>query len=198
MDIKSIRIFILLTPYSLLALAQTPSGTEPDSRLFNRSDVRITQSLDSLKIKRRVFSTSIYQEDAKLNSKSVTILFKEDTIARRRYFWGRHIMPLSPIVSFAGVALCYIALKGKPVSTEIMYNNRIVTANYIVRSRPKLFAGLGLFVGSLVLIEYSSELITGSVKRYNHTLGKQQSASRRPALHYGITPSGNLGLYARF
>ncbi|MBB5283244.1 hypothetical protein HNQ92_001370 [Rhabdobacter roseus] len=151
---------------------------------------------DTLLVRRRAFSSTVYQAGQRVAPQAVRALYREQPEARQPYLWGRALQPWGPLVSVSGLALGYVALKGKSASTELRYNGEIITANYTIRSRPQLAAGLALFVGGICLLELSNDLIARSAQRYNVQL--KRSPRTTLSLQAGITPSGNLGLYARF
>jgi hypothetical protein len=142
--------------------------------------------------------TNVYRGSEKLTSESVRNLYRNDAPASRLYGRGKVLQPLGPLVSLAGVALSYVAIKGKPASEVVVYRNDYFTVNYTKRSRPLFFGGLGLFAGGIVLVELSEEFINRSVMQYNMQLRSRQSGIARPTLHFGVTPSAGIGVYARF
>jgi hypothetical protein len=153
---------------------------------------------DSLTTKRKVLSTSIYRDGTKLSSAAVRALYQDNKKARTNYLSGQILMPLGPVISTTGIALGYVAIKGKSASANIHYNQKDITVRYVIRNRTKLAAGLGLFVGGIVLLEFSNEFTVRSTRRFNSTPKDLPSAARKPSFHFGITPSGNLGVFARF
>lgn len=153
---------------------------------------------DSLHSRRNIFSTSIYQGKLKLLPAAVLTLYRDDAQAKRHYRTGQILQPVAPLVSVAGVVLSYVALKGKSGTYNGFYNGKPVSAVYTARSRPKLAAGLGLFVAGIALVEFSSELVAKSARGYNLRHEGQLVSQERPTLHFGVTPSRNLGLFARF
>lgn len=153
---------------------------------------------DSLTTKRKVLSTSIYRDGTKLSSEAIRTLYRENKKARKSYTSGQILTPLGPLISATGIALGYVAIKGKSASVNIHYNQKDITAKYTIRDRTKLAAGVGLFIGGIVLLEFSNELIVRSTRRFNSELKYLQVADRKPSLHFGVTPSGNLGVFACF
>lgn len=153
---------------------------------------------DSLTTKRKVLSTSIYRNGAKLSSQAIRTLYQENKKARKSYLSGQILTPLGPVLSAAGIGLGYVAIKGKPASANIHYNQKDITVQYTIRDRTKLAAGLGLFIGGFVLLEFSNELTVRSTRRFNSELKYLQVADKKPVLHFGITPSGNLGAFVSF
>lgn len=153
---------------------------------------------DSLTTRRKVASTSIYQNRTKLSPAAVMALYHDNRAARNSYRRARILQPVGPVVSAAGITLGYLAIKGKPASADIHYNQRDTTVHYIVRSRIKLVAGLGLFVGGMALLELSNDLMMRSAARFNLARRDSRPTALKPVFHFGITPSGNLGLFASF
>ncbi|WP_215238912.1 hypothetical protein [Dyadobacter helix] len=153
---------------------------------------------DSLTVKRKILTTLIYRKGIKLSPEMIRTLYSENKNARRSYLSGQILKPLGPLLSASGVVLGYIAIKGKPASANIHYNNQDITAHYTIRSRPKLAAGLGMFIAGIVMLESGNELIVRSSRQYNSKIGSQKTTSFQPSFHFGITHSGNLGVYARF
>lgn len=161
-------------------------------------DEILTPTLDSLRSNRKVLSTDIFQDSVKLRPKLVAALYKDAPSIHRQYRLGRLLRPVGPLISVSGIALSYVALKGKPASANINYNNVDITADYIIRSRPKLIGGLGLFVGGFVLLEFSNELISNSVKRFNLRQKGQNASALRAPVHFGLTPTGDFALFVPF
>jgi hypothetical protein len=179
---KKLFLFLLLLPSSAI-FAQELFETLPS---------------DTLRSERSVLSTAIYQDDVKLSFGTIRGLYKENKAARNSYLAGKILQPLGPVISLAGLGLGYIGYKGRPASSDINYNNEDITVDYTIRSQPKLIGGLALFVGGFVLVETANDLIGRSVRKFNTTLHKQDSTAHRPSIHFGITPTGHVGLYASF
>ena len=153
---------------------------------------------DTLRSVRGVFSTAIFQKETRLRPAAVMALYRDDAVARRRFRAGQMLTPVAPLVSLIGVGLGYVALKGKRGTYVGYYNGDPVEAPYVARSRPQLVAGLGLFVAGIVLVELSNELVASSAQGYNNRHEGQLISKARPKINFGITPGGNLGLFARF
>ncbi|WP_373514887.1 hypothetical protein [Persicitalea sp.] len=153
---------------------------------------------DSLHCSKKIFSTSIYQGQARLRSAATLTLYQDDALAKRQYRAGRILQPIAPIVSLAGIALSYVALKGKSGTHSGYYEGQLVTADYTVRSRPKLAAGLGLFMAGIALVEFSNELVAKSARGYNLRHKGRLTSTDCPTFYFEITPSGNIGLVGLF
>lgn len=159
----------------------------------------LSNTTDSLRSLRQLLTTAIYNDAVKLRPSAVVSLYSQDTLALRNYKWGQRIKPLGPLMAAAGIALGYVAIKGKQVPAEFSYNGQMITSSYIVRDRLKLGAGIGFLIGGMCLVELSNDLIARSVIRFNSSHRNTQASShQRPLLQLGVTPSGKLGLYARF
>ena len=189
---RTIWVLALLAISSFSALAQN----DPESR--KAPSLVPTDREDSLRSVREMFSTAIYQKETRLRPAEVMALYRDDALARRRFRAGQIMTPVAPLVSLAGVGLGYVALKGKRGIYKGYYKGKLVEAPYVARSRPQLVAGLGLFVAGIVLLEFSNELVASSAHGYNNRHEGQLTSKDRPKIHFGITPGGNLGLFARF
>lgn len=189
---KIIPIILLFSVLSFSGYGQIDPETKKDP--FVGSDL----SLDSLRSKRQFLSTALYQMQTKLRPAAVLALYQNDPKAKRHYLTGLILQPVAPIMALSGVAFGYVALKGKSGVYSGRYGREIVTANYTTRSRPKLAAGLGLFIAGIALVEFSNELVAKSARGYNLRHEGQLTSKERPSLHFGLTDTGNLGLFARF
>ena len=149
---------------------------------------------DSLHYKRNIFGGRFYQKDSVMGKKKMLRLFKDNPKLSKQYRFGRILSPVGPLVSVGGVALSYLALKGNQFSVNVEGQNY----DYTVRSVPQLIAGIGAFVGGLCLIEWSNEMLSKSADRYNKNLEKSKKTGLIQHINLGITPSGNLGLWAKF
>ncbi len=181
-----IVLLLLCLPFAVGAQSAPNAVDKPGALTFSL--------LDTLQSKRGLLSTAVYQGEVKLRPKSVLTLYQEDAVARRRYKTGRALLPVGPLVSLAGIGLTAIALKGTPDTGVARVDGQRIDVEFISRSRVKLAAGLGLFLGGIVLVEAANELIGNSVIRFNNNLKNKQAAT----LNLGITPSGGVGMYVRF
>lgn len=148
---------------------------------------------DSLKYTRKILMGTVSRKGTVLEQKALKELFRENTAAGHKYRLGRYMKPLGVLVSVGGIGLSYIALKGKPASVVV----EGIKYDYTIRSLPKLIAGIGGFFGGICLIEFGHELQGASVNIYNSSLQKDRTSLLR-SVRFGITPSGNMGLFARF
>lgn len=148
---------------------------------------------DSMIYKRSFIIGEIYQNEVVLKNKMIDSLLKKDPIAAKKYHLGYYLRPIGPLVSVGGLAISYLAIKGKSASTFVEGQNY----DYTIRSLPKLLVGIGSFVGGICLIEWSNELLAESTNNYNSKLRKKK-ISMLHEVKFGITPSGNVGLYAKF
>lgn len=151
------------------------------------------QTADSLQYKRGVFFGQTYQGKSILEKKKVRELLKENTIATKKYRFGGYLKPLGVVTSMGGIALSYLALKGKSASAVVEGK----TYNYTIRSMPQLILGLSGFVGGICLMEFGHELQATSIDIYNANLHKPKVTFFKKA-SFGITPQGNIGLSAHF
>ncbi len=148
---------------------------------------------DSLIYKRGVITGKMQQKGRDLKMKALEELLKQHPKALKKYRWGSYLRPLGPLVSAGGVALCYIAIKGKPASATVEGQ----TYPYTIRDLPMLIAGIGAFAGGICIVEFSHELQSKAADIYNSGLNRKK-ASLLQNTKFGITPNGNIGLYARF
>ena len=148
---------------------------------------------DSLMYKRGVITGKMQQKGRDVNIKALEGLLKEHPKALKKYRWGSYLRPLGPLVSAGGVALCYIAIKGKPASATVEGQ----TYPYTIRNLPMLIAGIGAFAGGICIVEFSHELQSRAADIYNSGLNKKKTSLLQNT-KFGITPNGNIGLYARF
>lgn len=162
-------------------------------------------STDSLITKRALLTSAIYRNGKKLSNAAVLEAVQSISKSRTQFRWGTIVKPVGPLVSLAGVAIGYIAIKGTQATAIVRGKGSAANPNppdvqveYTKRSVPKLLAGLGLFVGGMCLVELSNELIAKSANGYNVQLGQPRKVSFLYKLKLGITPDGNVGLYARF
>lgn len=155
--------------------------------------LQTTAVRDSLLYKRGVFFGRVYRKNAALDLKTLKALFKDNAAAARKHRLGSYVKPLGALVSVGGLGLSYIAIKGKPASVVVEGK----TYDYAIRSLPKLLAGIGGFVGGICLMEFGHELQGSAVDVYNAGLGKKRVSLLKNA-SLGITPSGNIGLFAKF
>ena len=68
---------------------------------------------------------------------------------------------------------------------------------YYVRPIQELLGGLAVFAVGVCLIEYANEFKGNSVDLYNEKM-KNKIKSKGIETKIGFTPSGNLGVYAKF
>lgn len=149
---------------------------------------------DSLIYKRGILFGKMYRKGIEIKQKNVENLLKNYQNATKKYRLGNTLRPIGPIVSFGGITLGYIAIKGKSASVFVEGKNY----NYTIRSMPKLVAGIGALVGGLCLIEWSHELFSDSADLFNAQLGKKKKVDLFQTIKLGITPNGNVGLFAKF
>jgi len=162
---------------------------------FTLPEISLTdQKSDSLSYRRSIFSGKFYQKDSVMSRKKMIKLFKDEPKLLKQYHFGKYLRPVGPLVSLGGIFLGYIAVKGKPASVEVEGKNY----DYTIRSAPKLLAGIGALVAGLCLIEWSNELLSKSADRHNNNLGKSRKSGFIQHINLGITPSGNVGLCAKF
>nr|WP_295923754.1 hypothetical protein [uncultured Dyadobacter sp.] len=188
-------LFLVVMTLPVWLQAQNP---ETAKSILVSAETTALPAQDSLTTKRKILSTSIYRNATRLSSEAIRALYEGNKKARKSYLSGKILTPAGPVISAAGIALGYVAIKGKPASANIHYNQQDITAQYTIRDRTKLAAGVGLFIGGFVLLEFSNDLIVRSTRRFNSELKYLQAADPKPSLHFGITPSGNLGVFARF
>ncbi len=147
---------------------------------------------DSLFFKRGFLSGKMMQKKVALKNKAVIELFKSDKKLVSKYRIGRILRPLGTATTLGGIALGYLAIRGKPASALVEGEN----FNYTVRSMPILLAGIGAIAGGICLIEFSNELVSSTADNYNAKFG-----NKKITLHdikIGISPAGNIGLFAKF
>lgn len=161
--------------------------------LAQNTGLKNETGIDSLLYKRNFIFGKIYQKNMEVNRKTIDSLFKNDVFAVKKYRLGSTLKPIGPLVSVGGLAISYLAIKGKPASTFVEGKNY----DYTIRSLPKLLVGIGSFVGGICLIEWSNELLSKSTDSYNSKLRKKKVSMLHEA-KFGITPSGNVGIYAKF
>ncbi len=157
------------------------------------SQAQNSEGADSLVYKRRVLMSEVLQKGVRVKKKNFEELLKDNPKALKNYRLGSYIRPLGPLVSIGGIGLCYVAIKGKPASAVV----EGTVHNYTIRSLPLLVAGVGAFMGGICIIEFSHELQSNAVKAYNSSLGARKTTLLQKT-KFGITPTGNLGFYARF
>lgn len=143
--------------------------------------------------KRSFIFGEMYQNGIKLKKTIINSLLKKDPNTAKKYHLGYYLKPIGPLISAGGLAIGYLAIKGTPASTFVEGKNY----EYTIRSLPKLLVGIGSFVGGIGLIEWSNELLSKSADRYNLQLRKNK-VSLLHEFKLGITPSGNIGIYAKF
>lgn len=183
--------FVLLCPF--LSRAQEQAGQEQADSLNT-----VTQaSPDSLTAKRHILGASIHQNGKKLRMGETWKLLEGNRKARRSFLSGKLLTPVGPVLSGVGAALGYLAIKGKPAVAYIQYNQENITTHYVIRSRPKLAAGIVLFFGGFVLVESSKDLISRSVKKFN-LQPKNPDGAQKLDVQVGINSNGQLTLSGRF
>ncbi|MBD2700714.1 hypothetical protein IC229_08705 [Spirosoma sp. BT702] len=165
---------------------------------------------DSIASKRHFLTTGLYMNGKRLSTSSVLYTYQKAPKSMPKslnlYQLGSFLKPVGPLMVVTGVYIGYLAIKGKPATAMVRgtggtYLNPVVPdvpAEYTVRNLPRLLAGIGMVIGGIAVIEFSNELVAKSAKNYNSKLSRPRRVAILNNAKFGITPDGNIGLYARF
>ncbi|MGM9506809.1 hypothetical protein ACS5NO_03750 [Larkinella sp. GY13] len=212
-----VSFFIILMALPTLAQTTAPgqaswNGNNSALRYVKRFQERgVSEALknftapeldDTLRAKRHLFATTVYQNGAKLSNSAISQLLESVPKARKRFQFGNVLKPIGPVVAVSGLVIGYIGIKGNPatsmvrgIRTPTNPNVADVQVAYTKRSLPKVLGGLGLFVGGLCLIEVSNELTAASVNLYN---SRNKAISHLNSIKLGISNNGDICLKAKF
>lgn len=156
---------------------------------------------DTLRAKRRLFTTDMYQQQEKLSLAAIQELFTPAPQAANAFRWAKRLRPVGPLVSLAGLVVGYMGIKGTQTTTMIRGKRTPsnssppdVEVTYTSRRLPVVLGGLGLLVGGICLIEVANERMHRSVTLFNASAGPQRSFSSIKAVKFGLTNSNSLGL----
>ena len=147
------------------------------------------QKPDTLYFNREFLATHIYQDGIKLSGGKVTKIFSTTKQSKIKYKWSKVLKPIGPVVTFGGVGLAYVALKGIDATATIDGQQ----VDYKIRSLPKLLMGLGLVVGGLCMVESSNELAQHAVDIYNVKQKSTTKISYINKIQFGLTESNAVG-----
>ena len=160
---------------------------------------------DTLWAKRRLFTTKVYKKGEQLSNEAVINLLQDTRRAQKLFRLGNILKPVASVLAVSGIALGYLGIKGtektamiRGIGTKTNPNVPDIEVAYTSRSLPKLLGGLGLFVGSMCVLELSNQLTAKSVVLYNTKSVSQKSISQVMTINAGLTSSGNVGLEAHF
>lgn len=213
-------VFIIGSLFFRPALSQTlEPGRDPFARFIDHTPADVLakatscysihsllkESSDSLLVKRRFITTSIYRNGVRLPADSIRQMIQSIPQSKKQFKWATVLKPAGPLVVLTGLLVGYdgisgtskmATIRGKRTPTQPKPPIEMVT--YTKRSAPKVLAGLGLIVGGICLIELSNELVAESVKGYNSKMMPYRKVSFLEKIRVGVTPSNNLGLFACF
>ncbi|GAB3693353.1 hypothetical protein GCM10027592_13150 [Spirosoma flavus] len=164
---------------------------------------------DTITAKRHFITTGLYINGKRLSTSSILYTYQKAPKAMPKslnmYQLGSFLKPVGPLMVVTGVYVGYLAVKGKPATGMIRGIRTAgnpypsdVPAEYTVRNLPRLLAGIGMVIGGIAVIEFSNELVAKSAKNYNSKLSRPRKVALLYNTKFGITPDGNVGLYARF
>ena len=160
---------------------------------------------DTLWAKRRLFTTKVYKKGEQLSNEAVINLLQDTRRAQKMFRLGNVLKPVASVLALSGIAVGYLGIKGtektamiRGIGTKANPNVPDIEVAYTSRSLPKLLAGLGLFVGSMCVLELSNQLTAKSVVLYNTKSVSQKSISQVMTIKAGLTSTGSLGLEANF
>lgn len=153
------------------------------------------QEVDTLCYKRIIFNTPVFIGNQSLSHDELVKLYSFDKKTLRKYKVGRIMLPISPVVSVAGIVLAVDGLVGVKRTALIDGENY----NYVERSLPKLLLGLALFVTGGSFMEGSNDFKATAAKRYNEHLKKLNTSPKTTFQpKWGITESGDVGFRLEF
>lgn len=159
---------------------------------------------DTLRAKRRLFTTDIYRQQEKLSPAAIDALFAPAPQAANTFRWAKRLKPVGSLVSLAGLVVGYIGIKGTQATATVRGKRTPsnpsppdVEVTYTNRRLPVVLGGLGLLIGGICLIEVANEGIHRSVTLFNASAGPQRSFSSIKVVKFGLTNSNRLGLVAQ-
>lgn len=148
--------------------------------------------VDTLSTKREILKTHVYFKESKLSKIEYLNLIRNNKPSVKYDLYSKIMFPSSGVVTLAGIYLGYDAIKGIP-KTAIIDGKPI---DYTIRSLPKLLIGIATVVGGISLLEFSNDYKVKSVKSLNNIIVKEGKKTSFQA-KFGITPSQNIGIYAK-
>jgi hypothetical protein len=154
------------------------------------------QSEPSVLTTRRGFlDTKVLKNGIRLSPSQTKKLFYNDRsyVSMRKYDFSKYLL-YAGIPSVAGGSyIAYDAIKGTRMS---IYENGVELVYY---KRPifQLMGGIALFTVGVCLIEYNNEFKQTAVTIYNNKVIDTKKA-KEFNIKAGLSPSGNVGLYASF
>jgi hypothetical protein len=172
-------VFTILVCVRFFAVGQSNTASEP---------VELTTQ-------RGFLDTKVLKNGIRLSPSQTKKLFYNDRsfVSMRKYNFSKYLL-YAGIPSVAGGSyLAYDAIKGTRMS--IVENGQ--TLVYYKRPIFQLMGGIALFTVGVCLIEYNNEFKRTAVTIYNNKV-KDTKKAKDFNLKAGVSPSGNMGLYASF
>lgn len=159
--------------------------------IFLSHSLALSQT-DTLSTKREILKTHVYFKETKLSKIEYLNLIRNNKASVKYDLYSKIMLPSSGVATLAGLYLGYDAIKGIP-KTAIIDGKPI---DYTIRSLPKLIIGIATVVGGISLLEFSNDYKVKSVDSLNKFILKEgKKFSFKPK--FGITPSQNIGIYAK-
>ncbi|GAB2551989.1 hypothetical protein GCM10027085_49390 [Spirosoma aerophilum] len=164
-----------------------------------------SKAADSLRTKRNMFFTAVYQDTVRLSYSAVHTLYKDKFTSARKLEWAQRLKPVGPILILSGIVMGYLGLRGEQktdyirgIGTREQPNVPDVPASYVQRSLPKTLLGVGLLAGGIGMIEWANDCMASSVRLYNAKPATVRKVAHVDHINLGLTVSGNACVAVHF